>query len=68
MNKTPVTVKDLIGFLKGAPQDAVVQVLAEKSKHWETTTDWINLSLPEKSDGLTDSFYIFNNTVQLGQE
>ena len=68
MNKSPVTVKELIEFLKGANQDAIVQVLAENCKNYQCSTKWINLSLPEKPDGLTDSFYIFNNTVQLGQE
>jgi len=68
-NKSPVTVKELIEFLKNAPQDAVVQVLAEVTGSYATTTQWITLSLPEKPDGLTDSYYnMSNKIIQLGSE
>jgi len=68
-NKSPVTVKELIEFLKDAPQDAVVQVLAENCKSYQCSTQWITLSLPEEPDGLTDSYYNMSNKfIQLGQE
>ena len=41
------TVADLIAHLQTLPQDAIVQCLSEKSRSYETWTEWKNLSLDD---------------------
>ena len=57
------TVKQLREFLAKLPDDAVVRVLKEKTRGYETFTTWENLVLPADTTDCTENVCLWGAKI-----
>jgi hypothetical protein len=63
------TIKDLRKFLAKLPDDMEVHVLRERTRGWDTSTEWVPLELPAASAeySCSNTCGTIGNVLELGE-